>query len=89
MSHWGGLLRERADRLDVTTGRLACGACLMAAHALNNPACAVDLKQALGALSAEVDTDSAQERASKQEFRAAHDYYVIGQRSRLPNGLGC
>ncbi|GAB6841155.1 IS5-like element ISMac15 family transposase [Methylorubrum rhodinum] len=37
-SHWGGLLRERAGRLDVATGRLACVACLMAANALNNPA---------------------------------------------------
>ncbi|WP_432807174.1 transposase [Methylorubrum extorquens] len=38
LSHWGGLLRERADRLDVATGRLTCVACLMAANALNNPA---------------------------------------------------
>lgn len=38
LSHWGGLLRERAGRLDVATGRLACVACLMAANALNNPA---------------------------------------------------
>ncbi len=36
--HWGGLLRERAGRLDVATARLACVACLMAASALNNPA---------------------------------------------------
>ncbi|MGH1573421.1 IS5 family transposase [Methylobacterium sp. P31] len=36
-SHWGGLLRERAGRLDVATGRLACVASLMAASALNNP----------------------------------------------------
>jgi putative transposase len=36
-SHWGGLLRERAGRLDVATGRLACVASLMAAGALNNP----------------------------------------------------
>ena len=38
LSHWGGLLRERAGRLDVATGRLICVACLMAANALNNPA---------------------------------------------------
>jgi putative transposase len=37
-SHWGGLSRERAGRLDVATGRLMCIACLMAANALNNPA---------------------------------------------------
>ncbi|WP_373322038.1 transposase [Methylobacterium dankookense] len=38
LSHGGGLLRERAGRLDVATGRLACVASLMAANALNNPA---------------------------------------------------
>jgi hypothetical protein len=38
MSHRGGLHRERAGRLDVATGRLACAASLMAANALNNPA---------------------------------------------------
>ena len=38
LSHWGGLLRERAGRLDVAAGRLACVACVMAANALNNPA---------------------------------------------------
>ncbi|WP_187278186.1 IS5 family transposase [Methylobacterium sp. WL7] len=38
LSHWGGLHRERAGRLDVATGRLACVASLMAASALNNPA---------------------------------------------------
>ena len=37
LSHWGGLLRERAGRLDVANGRLACAASLMAANALNNP----------------------------------------------------
>ncbi|WP_050735622.1 IS5/IS1182 family transposase [Methylobacterium sp. ARG-1] len=37
LSHWGGPLRERAGRLDVATGRLACVASLMAANALNNP----------------------------------------------------
>jgi len=36
-SHWGGLLRELAGRLDVATGRLAYVASLMAASALNNP----------------------------------------------------
>lgn len=38
LSHWDGLHRERAGRLDVATGRLACVASLMAANALNNPA---------------------------------------------------
>jgi putative transposase len=38
LSHWGGLHRARAARLDVATGRLACVASLMAANALNNPA---------------------------------------------------
>ncbi|KQP18938.1 transposase [Methylobacterium sp. Leaf100] len=38
MSHRGGLHRERAGRLDVATGRLACAASFMAANALNNPA---------------------------------------------------
>ena len=38
ISHWGGLNRERAGRLDVATSRLACVASLMAANALNNPA---------------------------------------------------
>ena len=38
LSHWGGLLRERAGRLDVAVGRLACVASLMAANALYNPA---------------------------------------------------
>jgi putative transposase len=37
ISHWGGVLRERAGRLDVATGRLACVASLLAAGALNNP----------------------------------------------------
>ncbi|KQQ21423.1 hypothetical protein ASF56_17800 [Methylobacterium sp. Leaf122] len=37
LSHWGDLLRERAGRLDVATGRLACVACLMAVTALHNP----------------------------------------------------
>lgn len=38
LSHWGGLLRERAGRLDLATGRLACVASLRAANALYNPA---------------------------------------------------
>ncbi|WP_231343882.1 IS5 family transposase [Methylorubrum sp. B1-46] len=38
LSHWGGLLRERAGRLDVATGRLTCVACLRAVSALHNPA---------------------------------------------------
>ncbi|QEE39033.1 MULTISPECIES: IS5 family transposase [unclassified Methylobacterium] len=37
LSHWAGLHRERAGRLDVATGRLACVASLMAANALYNP----------------------------------------------------
>jgi hypothetical protein len=37
ISHWGGVLRERAGRLDVATGRLACVASFLAAGALNNP----------------------------------------------------
>jgi transposase len=35
--HWGGLLRERAGRLDVATGRLACAAALSGLQALRNP----------------------------------------------------
>ncbi|CAO4167537.1 Transposase [Methylorubrum aminovorans] len=38
LSHWGGLLRERAGHLDVATGRLTCVACLRAVSALHNPA---------------------------------------------------
>jgi putative transposase len=37
LSHWGGLLRERAGRLDVATGRLTFVACLGALTALDNP----------------------------------------------------
>ncbi len=37
-SHWSGLHRERAGRLDVATGRLACVDSLMAANTPNNPA---------------------------------------------------
>ncbi|SFM66904.1 hypothetical protein SAMN05192568_104441 [Methylobacterium pseudosasicola] len=36
LGRWGGLLRERAGRLDVATSRLARLASLMAARALNN-----------------------------------------------------
>lgn len=38
LSHWGGVLRERAGRLDVATGRLTFVASLMALTALGNPA---------------------------------------------------
>ena len=37
LRHLAGLHRERAGRLDVATGRLACVASLMAANALYNP----------------------------------------------------
>lgn len=36
--HWGGLLRDRAGRLDVSTARLACTAVLASVEALINPA---------------------------------------------------
>jgi transposase len=35
--HWGGLLRDRAGRLDVATARLACVAVLSGLEALLNP----------------------------------------------------
>ncbi len=35
--HWGGLLRDRAGRLDVAAGRLACAAVLASVEALINP----------------------------------------------------
>ena len=38
LSHWGGLLRERAGRLDVAAARLACTAVLSDLEALINPA---------------------------------------------------
>ncbi|WP_437871212.1 hypothetical protein ACSD7O_20225 [Methylorubrum extorquens] len=38
LSHCGSLPRERAGRLDVATGRLACVARLIAVTALRNPA---------------------------------------------------
>ena len=37
LTHWGGLLRDRAGRLDVAAGRLACAAVLGAVEALLNP----------------------------------------------------
>lgn len=38
LTHWGGLLRDRAGRLDVATARLECAAVLAATEALINPA---------------------------------------------------
>ena len=40
--HWGGLLRDRAGRLDVSTARLACTAVLAGVEALINPLPAQD-----------------------------------------------
>jgi putative transposase len=37
LTHWGGLLRERAGRLDVAAARLACVAALSGLQALRNP----------------------------------------------------
>ncbi|HTQ72158.1 MAG TPA: transposase, partial [Acidocella sp.] len=37
LTHWGGLLRDRAGCLDVAAGRLACAAVLGAVEALLNP----------------------------------------------------
>ena len=37
LTHWGGLLRERAGRLDVAAARLACAAALSGLQALHNP----------------------------------------------------
>jgi transposase len=37
LTHWGGLLRERAGRLDVAAGRLAFVAVLSGLQALLNP----------------------------------------------------
>ncbi|MFT8247281.1 transposase [Roseomonas sp. BN140053] len=37
LAHWGGLLRDRAGRLDAAAARLACAAVLAAAEALINP----------------------------------------------------
>ena len=38
LAHWGGLLRDRAGRLDVSAARLACTAILSGLEALINPA---------------------------------------------------
>ena len=38
LAHWGGLLRDRAGRLDVAAARIACAAVLAATQALINPA---------------------------------------------------
>jgi len=35
--HWGGLLRDRAGRLDVSAARMACAAALSGVEALLNP----------------------------------------------------
>jgi putative transposase len=37
LSHWGGLARDRAGRLDVSAGRLACAGILAGVEALLNP----------------------------------------------------
>lgn len=37
LTYWGGLLRDRAGRLDVAAGRLACVAVLSGVEALLNP----------------------------------------------------
>ena len=37
LAHWGGLLRDRAGRLDVATARLACVTVLSGLEALLNP----------------------------------------------------
>ena len=37
LTHWGGLLRDRAGRLDVAAGRIACVAVLSGVEALLNP----------------------------------------------------
>ena len=37
LTHWAGLLRDRAGRLDVAAGRLACAAVLSSTEALLNP----------------------------------------------------
>lgn len=38
LAHWGGLLRDRAGRLDVSTARIACANVLSSVEALINPA---------------------------------------------------
>jgi hypothetical protein len=37
LSHWGGLARDRAGRLDVAAARLACACVLSGFEALLNP----------------------------------------------------
>jgi transposase len=37
LTHWGGLLRERAGRLDIAAAHLACAAALSGLQALRNP----------------------------------------------------
>jgi putative transposase len=37
LAHWGGLLRDRAGRLDVAAARIACAAVLASTEALINP----------------------------------------------------
>jgi putative transposase len=37
LTHWGGLLRDRAGRLDVAAARITCAAVLAATEALINP----------------------------------------------------
>jgi hypothetical protein len=37
LSHWGGLARDRAGRLDVAAARLACVGILSGVEALLNP----------------------------------------------------
>lgn len=38
LAHWGGLLRDRAGRLDIAAARIACAAVFAATEALINPA---------------------------------------------------
>ncbi len=38
LAHWGGLLRDRAGRLDMAAARIACAAVFAAPEALINPA---------------------------------------------------
>ena len=36
-THWGGLLRDRAGRIDVSAARIACVAVMAAVQAIINP----------------------------------------------------
>lgn len=38
LAHWGGLIRDRAGRLDVAEARITCAAVLTTTEALINPA---------------------------------------------------